>query len=178
MKRTIAKYGLIAGLFLAVTFGMSVPLSGTPPDYGLMEVFGYASMILASLIIVLAQREYRSHNRDGSTGFGAFMKVGLGVAAIMGLVLGLYTFAHIAWLEPDFGQKYMAYSLDQMRTSGATAAAVASQRAEMEAMMSAMNSPSLQGIIMFGTTFVMGAVVTAIGGFVMGRRRAIATPNM
>lgn len=136
-----------------------------------MEVFGYASMILASLVILLAQREYRNHNQNVRVGFGHLVKVGLGVGAIMGLIVGIYTFSHIAWLEPDFGQNYLAYTLEQMKSAGASAADIQVQRAEMEAMISAMNSPTIQGLIMFATTFVMGVVVTMIGAFLMSRRR-------
>jgi len=178
MKATIWKYGVIGGLFMAIAFAVSVPLSGSPPDYGVMEIYGYASMVVAALLIVVAVREYRNRRPAGTLRVGEGLMVGIGVAAITALVVGLYTAAHIAWIDPDFGTQYVAWEVERVRTSGASAADVAKLQTELNDMLPSLNSPFAQGGIIFASSFLIGCVVALAASVLLKRRETPSTSDV
>lgn len=169
MKQAIRKYGLIGGVLMSLLFFLSVPLSGDPPDYGTMQIIGYASILLSLLAVFFGIKSYRDRQPGGRIGFGKGVLAGIGISAIASAVLGLYTFAHIAWLDPQFGENYAAWEKRRIEAGTAAPQEKAERIREIDEMMGMLNSPLWQGLIMWGTVFVIGVGVSLVSAAILKR---------
>ena len=123
MQRTVLTYGLIAGAILSAMLLLSIPLQDEIGfDRGV--ILGYATMVLAFLMVYFGIRSYRDGVAGGSLTFGRALKVGL-LIMLVATVCYVATWEFIFFkLAPDFGDKYAAYALEEARQSGGTEASV------------------------------------------------------
>lgn len=170
MSRRVRTYGIGIGLFISLAMFLSYMAAGDPPDFGMMETVGYTSMVLALLMIVVGIRS-RREEQGGVITFGEATKTGLAIAGVAALVVGLYTFAHIAWIDADYGTKYLAYEEERMTEAGMSQAEITEVMTEYEDNRELFDSPLLQGLILGGTIFVMGGVITLIAALFLRRDR-------
>lgn len=169
MKKTLWKFGLIGGVIMSALFALSVPLAGDPPDYATMEIVGYASILLSLLAVFFGIKSYRDRQPGGRLTFGTGMLLGIGISAVASLVLGLYTFAHIAWFDPGFGEKYSAWEKTRIEASDATPDEKAAQIQQIDELLPLMNNPVVQGLIMFATVLLIGIVISLISTAILKR---------
>lgn len=167
MKGTVVKYGLSGGLFMSIMFALSVVIAGDPPNYTVMQAIGYISIILALLAVFLGIKSYRDRELGGVISFSKGFGVGVGIAAIASLILGLYTFAHIAWLDPNFEENYSAWAIENVQTSDMSQVEKAAEIENIQEMLKNTNSPFMQGIIMYATVFVMGLLIALIAAAIL-----------
>lgn len=176
MKQTILKYGLIGGAFMSILFAISVVVAGDPPDYVMMEIIGYTSMILALLAIFFGVKSCRDHVLGGKISFGQGLGIGTGIATVAAFVLGFYTFAHIAWVDPNFEEQYSAWQIETIQQSDMTEAEKAEEIRHVEDLLITMNSPFMQGIVMFAMVFAMGLVAALITAAILKRTSPQGAP--
>ncbi len=167
MKGTVVKYGLIGGLIMSIMFALSVVIAGDPPDYVVMEVIGYASIILALLAVFLGIKSYRDRELGGVISFSKGFGVGTGIAAVASLILGFYTFGHIAWLDPNFEENYTAWAIENVQASDMSATEKSAEIAQIKGMLESTNSPVIQGLIMFATVFIIGLLIALIAAAIL-----------
>ncbi|MBO9661372.1 DUF4199 domain-containing protein [Dokdonella sp.] len=175
MKSPIPTYGLLAGIVVNVLMFGPIALFGQREDwlrYG--EIFGYSAMILTMTATFFAIRRDREQ-QGGVSSFSRGLGVGVGVSAIASLLFGLATYAFY-WIVGDaFVQKMWDHYQTQIRASGADAASVARQLAEMEQMRPLFYSYAFQAVVMFATLFLIGLAISLISAAIL-RRRAQASP--
>ena len=129
MRKIVLTFGLIAGAVMSGMMVLSLPFHDQLGSGAGMAV-GYASMVLASLMIYFGVRQFRDTERGGEIRFGEALKVGLLISLI---AVACYVVAwEIAFTNfvPDFGERYMAEMLERARQAGATAEQLATQEAE------------------------------------------------
>lgn len=169
MKKRTVTFGAGIGLVISLAMFISYMAAGDPPDFGMMEVVGYTSMILALAAIFLGIRS-RREEEGGVITFGRAAMTGLAIAGVAGLVVGLYTFIHVAWLDPEYGTKYLAYEQQKMVDEGMSQATIASNMADYESMRELYDSPLLQGLIMAAMIFGMGGLISVVSALILSRR--------
>ena len=131
MRKIVLTFGLIAGVVMSGMLVLALPFQEQLGSGAGMAV-GYASMVLASMMIYFGVRQYRDNELGGSISFGAAFKVGMLISAI---AVACYV---ITWevvftnFMPDFGDKYMEQMLDRARAAGASAAELAEQAAKQQ----------------------------------------------
>lgn len=166
MKGTTLKYGLVIGLVISCAMAGSSMLAGDPPDFGMMEVVGWTSMVLALLGIFLGVKAIREE-KGGKIGFTeAFLK-GLAIAAIAGGVVGLYTVVHIGVFDTEYSDQYMAYEMQKITESGMSQAEIREEIEFMEDLRPYLDNPFAQGAIMLLTVFIVGLLVSLGSGAVL-----------
>ncbi|GAC16094.1 DUF4199 domain-containing protein [Aliiglaciecola lipolytica] len=165
MKTYIIRYGVIYGLVLLIGFFISYLILGTAPEnFAKSEVIGYSVMILSSISIYFATKQYKQSLGGKPMRFFQGLKIGSGVSMIGGLFFGLYNWVYIRWLQPDFLNQYLAYSEQQIRQSGAEQAVIERQLGELATYSELLQNEFLYLLIMFMTVFVIGmafSIVTA-----------------
>lgn len=131
MKKIVLTFGLISGAILSAMLLITLPFHDVIGfDWGL--VVGYTSMVLAFLLVFFGVRQYRDTVAGGTIGFGRAFGVGFLIALVASLCyvatwqVVYYNFA------PDYLTEYQAYALQEMRADGATEAAIAQKKAEMD----------------------------------------------
>jgi hypothetical protein len=76
---------------------------------------------------------------------------------------------------PDFADKYAAHAIGEMREKGATDAAIAAKKVEMEKMKVMLDNPLLNAAMTFIEPFPVGLIVTLLSAAIL-RRKTPAIP--
>lgn len=169
MKAILVKYGLIGGFIMAFGFLLSIPLSGSPANYDTMEILGYTSIIIALLAVFFGIKSYRDRQLGGRIQFSKGLLTGIGISAVASAILGLYTFIHIAWIDPDFSQSYSAWEIDKIESSDMSAIEKTEAITSMKELVPKLDSPLIQALIMYGTVFIIGIIVSLISAAILRR---------
>jgi hypothetical protein len=170
MNNIVLKYGLISGLILFVACAIHWPLmaKGVIPDpWGF--VVGYSTMLLAFTAVFFGIRAYRD-KQGGELTFGRGLKVGLLIALIT------CAFYVIGWeivywnFLPDYGARYAATKLAQMQADGASAAEIATTRAEMAEFQELYANPIYNVAMTLMEIFPVGLIVSLISAAILRRK--------
>ncbi len=130
MITTIARYGIAAGLIVgSILFGTTVGLQNHIPDPAVGMAIGYAGMLLAFAMIVLAIRHQRDVVLGGVIRFGPALVLGLGITAVATVFYVLAWEAALAVSGMDFGAEYAGFMVAEAQKTG-DAAAIARAKAE------------------------------------------------
>lgn len=171
MKKLIIKFGLIGAALVVGIPLLSIAFTGTGTDsFAVGEIIGYSTIVIAMLLIIVAQVSYRKE-QDGLLSFGDAFKIGLGISAIGGLAFGLYNTVYVLIIDPDFNEKYFAYSMGLERGTPE----FEQQFAALMSEGSFMYSVGGQALLMFLTVFLIGFVVSIIGGLILQRKQNFKT---
>jgi hypothetical protein len=178
MKRIVLIFGVISGVISSTLMFLTLPLikNGTV-NFDNGEVFGYTAMFLSFLLVFFGIRSYRENN-GGTISFGRAFSVGILITLISSM------FYVASWeivyfkLMPDFARghidKYAAHTVNTMRAKGATDAAIAAKKAEMDKLKTMLDNPLLNSAMTFIEPFPVGLIVTLVSAGILRRRRAAA----
>ena len=171
MKKIVLTFGLISGAIMsALMTAVIVFAHQTDPSRGM--VIGYTIMVLSFLLVFFGIRSYRENVGNGYISFGRALGVGL-------LIMLISCICYVATWEvvyhkfmPDFGEKYLAKSIERVRASGKSPQEIESEVENMRSMMQLYNSN-----ILFNIAFTLleplppGLVMTLISAAILRKRR-------
>lgn len=161
MQKLSIKWGLICGTFMVgIPFISYLLMGGGPETFKIGEIIGYATIILALLLIFLALNEYRQLQADQKISFIRGLCIGLLISAIAGALFGIYNVIYVEILEPEFMDQYYSYYLEQLANSSASPAEIARKTQAFEQEKAMFMNIYLQFFIMFLTVFVIGTIVS------------------
>lgn len=171
MKTTLLKYGPIAlGIMLAFfLFSMVV---GQNLDYGMQEILGYLSMLVALSVIYFAIRHYRDEVRGGELTFGAGLGLGMIISLLSGVGAAIADVIFTTVVEPDFMEKFTETELARLKDS-LPPEEYEQASAELLEQMAAFGSPAILAALMFITVVMIGFVISLISAFLL-KRPAVA----
>ena len=175
MARLLLLSGLATGgaivLFSLVLFWALGDFADvTVDDLKRVEAWGYARYLFLLLGVVGAMVVYRRRT-EGSIGYGRMLGLGVGVAVVTGLIVGLLEGIYVA-VNPDFFDHYNRLAGEAMRADGATPERLAALRKQQEDF-AWMRDPAALGVFyFFETTFFGSLIAIAAAAFT---RRAHAT---
>ena len=173
MKRIVIIFGLISGLISSALMFLTLPFmhNGTVSfDNG--YIVGYTAIVLSFLLVFFGIRSYRE-NAGGTITFGRAFSVGILITLISCL------FYVASWeviyfkIMPDFADKYAAHAISTMREKGATDAAIAEKKVEMEKMKTMLNNPLLNAAMTFIEPFPVGLIMTLVSAAILRRRSPV-----
>lgn len=147
MKKTILKYGTMAGLIMAALMFITM-LTINKISYGYAEVVGYAGMFIGFLPVFFGTRKFRDNLNEGYISFGkAFV-----VSAATSLFANLFYVA--AWLViyyyvPGFKEKFNSYAVDQMKAAGAAQKEIDAMIQQMQQVNEMYKNPLLNAGITY-----------------------------
>lgn len=170
MKKTVLIFGLISGAIISVMMIISMAfLDDIGFDRG--EVVGYTSMVVAFLLVFFGIRSYRDNIAGGEVKFGRAFAVGALIVAVSSLCY-VATWEVIYFrLMPDFGAKYQAHMMEKARASGASEAALAQKKAEMDELVVLYRNPAINASIPFLEPLPVGLIIALVSAGVLSRRR-------
>jgi Protein of unknown function (DUF4199) len=170
MKKTVLIFGLISGAMMAVFMFATLPFLDKI-GYGKSLYIGYASMVLAFIMVFFGIRSYRENVGGGTVTFGRAFVVGILITVIASVC---YV---IAWeilyynFIPDFVDKYTVYISDKMKSSGASAEAIQAKVQEMRSLKELLNNPFLSGVMIFIEPFPVGLIITLISSLILRTKK-------
>jgi hypothetical protein len=178
MKKVVIVFGLISGAISSAMMFLTLPFvnSGAINNKN-GEVIGYTAIFLSFLLVFFGIRTYRE-NAGGAITFGRATAVGL-LITLISCVFYVASWEIIYFkLMPDFGDKYAARMIDKMREKGATEAAIAAKKIEMEKMKAMYNKPLINAAVTFIEPFPVGLIVTLVSAAILRKRTARSTPDL
>ncbi len=172
MNKTILTYGLISGAVAAVLMtGTSLYFKSTM-DFQNGELFGYASILLSMLFVYIGTRAYRDQRVPATLSFGEGFKVALLITVISCVCYVVAWLIVYHTLMPDFMDKFIEYTLAQMKSVGATEAQISQEVAKMEEMKVMYQNPLFRAAITFLEPFPVGLLVSLVTSLVLRRKSA------
>jgi uncharacterized protein DUF4199 len=170
MKKTVWTFGLISGAIISLMMVVTIPFQDELGfDHSL--VLGYTTMVLAFLLIYFGVRSYRDNVRGGSVRFGRAFVVGALIAVISSLCyVATWEVMYFKFM-PDFLTKYQANQLEKARAGGATEAAIAKQKAEMDKMAEMYKNPVLNSAMTLVEPLPVGLLIALVSAGILSRAR-------
>ena len=163
MKKIILIYGSIAG---AITIGvLSISISMWDPESSHTansEWVGYLVMIVALSLIFFGVKSYRDNQLGGVIGFWDATKVGLGIAAVAGIVYVLGWELYLGVSGQDFMALYADAHIKQLQADGASALEIEEARAMMDSYKEMYKNPITRMGITFLEIFPVGLIISLI----------------
>lgn len=174
MKRIVLVYGLVAGAIVSVLVIGTILWNRGTVDVEQGHLYGYASMVLAFLLVYFGVRRYRETVGGGAIGFGRAVGVGLLITLVASAVYVLvWQIVYYGFL-PDFAERFGDAVVARMRESGETAAAIAAKEAEMARFAEMYRNPLFNVAVTFLEIFPVGLVMTLISAAILRRKPAAA----
>lgn len=161
------KYGLIGSVVMMLGVMLPFWIYGEDMELGAGEVYGYASMILSLTAIYFGIKQYKTQ-LDGELSFKQAFIFGTFVNFVAALAFGVFSYMLYAWLMPDFLQTYLDYSISLIESdTSLTAAQLEAELAYIDDGKELWLSPAFGGLLMFGTVFPIGFIMTLISSFAL-----------
>jgi len=171
MRKIVLTFGIIAGVILSAMM-LSCVTAVVRGDVGFekSEVVGYASMVLAFLLVFFGIRSYRENVGGGTITFGRAFAVGI-LIVVVAAVFYVATWEIVYYnFFPDFGEKYVTFVLDQMRKDGASPADIAKKTAEMARFKELYKNPFFNVAMTFMEPLPVGLIMTLISAAILRRK--------
>ncbi len=182
MQKTVLTFGALAGLVIIIyTYGFLMILGDfgrmTPKDLEMAEWLGYVRYLVLLLGIVMAMIQYR-RDSAGPISYGAAFKVGLMVALVTAVCVGLMESIYIAFINPDFFEQYRRLMMESLQARNASATEIREAQEQFETLLPFMQHPVATGLFYFVETTVIGTILALIGAIFTRRPTAAPDPDM
>ena len=105
------KYGSIAS-FLSIILFLILYYSGQNPL--LIPAFLDFRILLFPIFLVFSIRDFKENHNNGFLHFWQGFSIGLLAVLIIAFIMSLFIVVFGAWIEPDFVQKYIQASIEQI----------------------------------------------------------------
>ncbi len=171
MKKTILVCGLIAGL-IAASFFIGTMLIGYKVDEMFENgmIYGYTLMILAFSLIFVGTKITRDKYNNGVISFGKAFLTGFYISLIASTVYVIVWLIDYHFFIPDFVEKYSQYTLNKLQASGATATAIATQKAELEQFKQLYSNLFFTALVTYAEILPLGILVSLVSAFSLKRK--------
>jgi len=171
MKKIIWVCGVIAGM-ISVSWGvLGEAIWSDSLSLNTKMIFGYATMLLGFSLIFIAIKNYRDNYSNGRITFAKALRIGLLITLIASTVYVVIWMIDYSYFVPDYGDKYQAQAIAELKASGASAAEIQRQAAEITSSMTKYkSSPTFRVIFTYLEIAPVGIVVSLIAALILKNR--------
>jgi len=175
MRRTVFKYGLLAGAILVVFFmatkGFWISVDGKI-DMDKGWLFGYTNMILSLSMVFFGVRHYRDQHLEGKINFGKALWVGFLIALVASAVyvIGWMIYANVTGSAQDFMDQYQEYYKQKWVESGMQAEEIAKKTAEFQKNAELYKNPFVMAVFTLFEILPVGILVALISAFLLKKK--------
>jgi Protein of unknown function (DUF4199) len=171
MKRVVIVFGLISGAISSALMFLTLPLlnNGTI-NFKNGQVIGYTAIFLSFLLVFFGIRSYRE-NAGGVISFGRAFSVGI-LITLISCVFYVASWEILYYnFMPDFVDKCAAQEIEVMHEKGATEAAIAAKKKQMDMLKTLYDNPLTNAAVTMIEPFPVGLLVTLVSAAILRRRR-------
>jgi hypothetical protein len=170
MLRSIAVFGTIAGLIVAIPLFLITTLAGDIGG-GLGMLVGYTTMLVALSFVFVAVKRHRDADLGGVIGFWPALGLGLGISVVAGVFYVVAWEAALAVTHMDFAGEYARATVAQAQAKGLSGEALEKLRAEMEQFKAQYANPLYRIAETFVEIFPVGVLVSIVSAALLCNRR-------
>ncbi|NNC69495.1 MAG: DUF4199 domain-containing protein [Flavobacteriaceae bacterium] len=167
MKKSVIKYGIRSVLTLIILFIISLTF-GKNLDYGLQEVIGYVSIVLALVFVFFGIKHYRDHENNGSVSFGKAVLIGIYITLFAALAFGAIDIIY-RLINPEFTTEYYDHAVEELNNS-LSGVELEAKLAEMESQKELFMNPLFSFLLMAFTVFLIGFIISLISSLILQRK--------
>lgn len=173
MLSLILRYGIIAGLIVAVPMIATMLLftPETAPENGVL--YGYLTMIVALTAVFLGIKHYRDQVLGGVIRFVPALLVGLGISAVASVLYVVGWEISLAATRFDFGTAYSSALVEAARARGESAAEIERVAADAAAFARLYANPLYRLPITFIEIFPVGVIISLISAALLRNSRLL-----
>ena len=171
MQKIVLTFGLIAGAVMAVMMALTFLALDKYVTFDNGAVVGYASMVLAFLMVFFGVRSYRDNVGNGRVSFGRAFSVGI-------LITLVASCCYVATWEviyfkfaPDHMEKFTVYALEKAKKEGATEAQLAEQRKKADEFTKMYQNPLVNAAFTILEPLPVGLLITLVTAGVLSRKK-------
>jgi amino acid transporter len=170
MKKNVLVFGFIAGAIVSAFMAVTLGAGYDNPDFDHSMLLGYAAMLVAFSFVFVGIKNYRDKYNGGLITFGKAFKVGILISLIGSTLYVITWMIMFHFFIPDFMDKYADYMLRKAQESGASAAKITAQTAEMATYKEMYKNPLMIVLFTYAEIFPVGLVVTLISALILKRK--------
>ena len=169
MKKIVLTFGVLSGVVSAGLMMATVPfIDRIGFDRG--AIVGYTGMVISFLFVFFGVRAYRDTVSGGRLTFGTGLGIGLMITVISCLFyVAAWEFVYFKW-TPDFADKYAAYAIEHLRSTGGTPAAIEALTKQMVEFKKMYDNPLMNSAITFIEPLPIGLLVTLVSAVALKKR--------
>jgi hypothetical protein len=167
--KTILIFGLISGALSSLMMVSTVPFADKI-SFDKAEIVGYTAIVLSFLLVFFGIRSYRDNAGNGQITFSKAFAVGISITLISCIFYVVtWEILYFNFLH-NFMDKYSAYMVEKLKTSGASAAAVQAQLEQLKKYKQMYENPLFNAAVTFIEPFPIGLVITLISAAVLKKK--------
>lgn len=170
MRKVVLTYGILAGVIIAVLMVIAGSLASGYAENSYSMVLGYATMIISLSLTFFAIKSYRDNYSGGAITFGKGFLIGLYVSLVASVfyVAGWEIYSSIAM--PNWVDHYAKHSIEALKKSGASDAAVLQKTKDMADFKAMYQNPLYRYGMTFLEIFPVGVVISLSSAAILRRR--------
>lgn len=178
MKTAISKYGISGGLIVSILF--LGPIVVFPEGYMDPEkmtmgaVIGYSVMILSMLCVFFGIKAYRNKHDDESFTFLKALSIGMQITVMANIIFYVANVLLYEVIAPDFLQEFGKFYKESLVNGDMDVETRSEILAEFEANAGVLENSYKYALVMAGTTFFIGIIISLISALVLKRNKPIA----
>lgn len=170
MKKTILTFGLISGILASVLMCTTVPLLRDTTHGNRALLIGYATIVLAALLIFFGIRSYRDNLSNGTITFGRAFTIGISITLISCAIYVLsWEIVYFTFL-PHFMDSYFAAQIQHVQSSLGTPQAIQAKIAAIHQSQLAYQNPLINALYTFIEPFPVDLLLTLISAAILRRK--------
>jgi hypothetical protein len=173
MQRIILTYGIIAGLIVIGSAILGLALSGGEETLHAQEWLGYLVMLIALSLIFVGIKRYRDRHLGGVIRFGTATLVGLGIAAVAGVIYVATWEVYLAVTDFAFMDQYARGVIAAKQAEGVTGDELAAITGNMESMKRQYANPLFRLPLTFLEIFPVGLLITLISAAILRNSKVL-----
>src|SRR5271163_4305644 len=169
MKKTVLTFGLISGAISSLMMVATVPFAHRI-GFNKALVVGYTTMVLSFLLVSFGIRSYRDNVGNGHITFAKAFAVGISITLIS-CVFYVVTWEILYFnFMHDFIDNYGAHTIENLRASGASAAAIQVQVEQLKQFKEQYENPLFNSLMTFIEPFPVGLAITLLSAAVLKKK--------
>lgn len=174
MKKTILTFGLISGALSSLMMVATVPFAHKI-GFNNALIVGYTTIVLSYLLVYFGVRSYRDNVGNGQITFTRAFAVGISITLISCIFyVATWEILYFNFMH-DFMDNYGAHTIEKLKASGASAAAVQAQVQQLKKFKEQYENPLYNSLMTFIEPFPIGLAITLISAAVL-RKKAQSSP--
>jgi hypothetical protein len=170
VKKIVLTFGLISGVLSSLMMVATVPfLHNMSSTKGL--VIGYTAIVLSFLLVFFGIRAFRDNVGNGQITFPKAFAVGICITLISCIFyVATWEILYFNFLPRDFMDNYGAQTIERLKASGASPAAVEAQVQQQKKFKEQYENPLFNSLMTFIEPFPVGLAITLLSAGILRKR--------
>jgi len=178
MKRIIFIYGFIAGLVVICSVLSGLALWSGAETLRAQMWLGYLIMLIALSMIFVGIKRYRDRQLGGVIRFGTATLLGLGIAAVAGVVYVVVWEVYLAVTDYAFIDQYTQGIIAGKEAAGVSGAELEAVVESMEKMQRQYSNPLFRMPMTFLEIFPVGLLITLVSAAILRNSKTLPASSV